>query len=99
VEEYRTIGSFESLDDFLKYCAPYSVFSDDELKDFWRNRKYPHLIRFTYNIALNKRITRQALIEDYHLDGSIRWEFLPLTHDQFVNIAQKGLVDENLIVH
>lgn len=98
LEEYRTIQSFSTKEEFLDYCAPYSVFSDEELDGFWRTKKYEHVIRFTYNIALPKRVTRQVMMEEIGLDGNERWGFMPLTSEQFIEIIRRGMVDESLIV-
>jgi hypothetical protein len=99
VEEYRSIRSFASQEEFLNYCRPYSVFTEEELLGFWQKKKYPHIIRFTYNIALKKRVTRAVMIENLGMDGSAYWGFMQLTHEQFLNIIRKGLVDESLIVN
>lgn len=101
VEEVRSIFSFATKDEFLEYCRPYSIFSDTELSIFWRQKKYPNIIRFTYNIALKKRLTRGAMIEEVGLDGgrNTYWGFLPLTHKQLIDIAHRGKIDESLIVH
>jgi len=99
VEEYRSIHSFASLNEFLNYCWPYSVFSEAELRSFWSHKKYPHVIRFTYNIALKKRVTRGTMIEDIGLSGDTYWGFMPLTQQQFIEITRRGIIDESLIVH
>ena len=99
VEEYRTIHSFTTCDEFLSYCNPYSVFSEDELSKFWSTKKYPHIIRFTYNIALIKRVTRSRMIEEIGIDGAAYWGFLPLSHQQFISICSKGQIDESLIIN
>jgi L-amino acid N-acyltransferase YncA len=99
VEEYRSIHSFSSLNEFLNYCRPYSVFTEAELQGFWLHRKYPHVIRFTYNIALKKRVTRGAMIEEVGLDATAYWGFMRLTHEQLLEIARRGIVDESLIVY
>jgi hypothetical protein len=99
VEEYRPITSFTTLEEFMRYCAPYSVFTETELQDFWRRRSYPHVIRFSYNIALQKRVTRKSLIEECGMDGESYWGFLPLNSEQFSKLIEKGKVNESLIVH
>lgn len=99
VEEYRSIHSFSTKEAFLGYCRPYSVFSEAELERFWRERRYPHVVRFTYNIALPKRVTRGEMIEQVGLDEGARWGFLPITNEQLINIARRGMVDESLIIH
>jgi len=99
MEEYRSIYSFGSREEFLAYCRPYSVFTEEELDELWKKKKYSHVIRFTYNIALKKRVTRGKMIEEIGLDGEAYWGFLQLTHEQFLEIARKGMIDESLIVH
>jgi hypothetical protein len=99
VEEIKHIDEFESYNDFLDYCIKYSVFKEDELKGFWKEKKYPYLIRMLYNIALNKRPIRKQLIEDVGLDEKERWVALPLTDEQFLRILELGEVNENLIIY
>lgn len=99
VEEYRHIWSFSSEQEFLNYCRPYSVFSEDELRFFWQKKNYPHVIRFTYNIALKKRITRGEMIEEVGLTTEAYWGFMPITHQQFMEIARRGRIDESLVVN
>lgn len=99
VEEYRSIHSFADKDSFLEYCRPYSVFTDAELEDFWNSKKYHHVIRFAYNIAFRKRVTRGEMIEQCGLNPDAYWGFLPITHEQLIDIAKRGLVDEDLIVN
>lgn len=99
VEDVRDIGSFISVDDLLSYCEPYSVFSEDELRDFWANRKYPTLIRFTYNAALTKRLTRGELIEQGVIDANAYAGFAQLTDDGFQTVLSRGGVHASLVVH
>lgn len=99
IEEYRSIHSFASREEFLAYCRPYSVFSEQELDSFWTRKRYPHVIRFTYNIALKKRITRGEMIEDVGLSADAYWGFMQISHDQFLEIAHRGMIDESLVIH
>lgn len=64
VEELTNINQYGTEAEFLKYCEPYSIFSAYELKNFYKNKKYPWIIRFTYNLALTKRPNRAALLEN-----------------------------------
>lgn len=98
VEEYRHIDDFPTIEAFLAYCRPYSVFSDDELRDLWRRRKYPKIIRFTYNIALNRRPTRDRLINDVGIPKDAYSGFMPIDHHQLRKIASLGEIDESLVV-
>ncbi|WP_370528719.1 N-acetyltransferase family protein [Achromobacter sp. ACM04] len=99
MEEYRHISSFPSLESFLAYCNPYSVFTEQELQQFWATQRYPHVLRFSYNIALNRRPTRQRLADDIGLSRNARWSLLPITSEQLQHIARLGEIDESLVVN
>lgn len=98
-EEYRSIHSFESQEAFLKYCRPYSVFTEEQLTQFWNSKRFPHVIRFTYNIALKKRVTRGVMIEEVGIPAGEYWGFMPLTPKQFLDVVSRGQIDESLIIH
>jgi hypothetical protein len=99
VEEVRNIHSFPTEDDFIKYSARYSVFTESELRGFYQTKKFPHIISFTYNLALPKRIARAKLIEEVGLNPRDYWGVLKLTDKQFVDIIKLGKVDESIIVN
>ncbi|POS05298.1 N-acetyltransferase [Burkholderia gladioli] len=98
VEEVRHLDSFPTEGDFVNYARPHSVFPDDELRGFYRSRRYPFIVRFTYNIALRRRLTRHHLIESIGISRDAYPGFLRLTVEQFKAIARDGGVDESLIV-
>jgi hypothetical protein len=95
----RLLRSFSSVNDLLEYCAPYSVFTDEELRRFWSNRKYPNLIRFTYNAALKKRLTRGDLLDHHVIEESAYAGFAPLTDDGFKVILERGGINAGLVVN
>ena len=99
VEDVRDIYSFPTEQDFIKYCARYSVFTEAELRSFYKSKKYPHIISFTYNLALPKRINRAKLIEDVGLNPQAYWGVLKLTDREFDDIIKLGAVDESIIVN
>ena len=99
VEDVRNINSFATEQEFIKYCARYSVFSEEELRDFYKTKRYPYIISFTYNLALPKRINRAKLISDVGLNGQNRWSVVELTDNQFNKIVELGEVDESIIVN
>lgn len=99
VEEYRHIDSFENYTEFERYCAPYSVFSRGELQQFWQKKKYHHVFRFSYNIALPKRIIRKDLLEQVGLNESKYFGFMRLTLQQAHHILKLGQVNENFVIN
>lgn len=94
VEEYQNINTFKNIDLFMRYCAPYSIFTVEELQEYWRNRNFIHIIRFSYNIALPRRVTRGSLITNAYLPENAYWGFMPLTNEQADTIAQLGGIYE-----
>lgn len=99
VEEYRHINSFASQEEFINYCKPHSVFDEGELVNFWARQRYPYVFRFTYNIALPKRVTRGTMIDECGLDESAHFGILRLTPEQFHNIVSRGQINESLIIY
>ncbi len=97
VEEVRDISSFPRLEDMLDYCTPFSVFTPQELRGFWTNRRYPTLIRFTYNAALKKRLTRAELIEHGVIDAKAYAGFAQLTNAGFGVIVKRGGINASII--
>lgn len=88
VEELTNIDQYETEAKFLKYCEPYSIFSTDELKKFFNTKKYPWVIRFTYNLALTKRPNRAALLENGVVADGAYSGFFPINLDQLRTILK-----------
>ncbi|MFB1484102.1 hypothetical protein [Corallococcus sp. RDP092CA] len=60
---------------FRNCPSPPRLSTEQELRGFWANRRYPTLIRFTYNAALKKRLTRADLTEHNVFDSGITRAF------------------------
>ncbi|MEC4170200.1 N-acetyltransferase [Pseudomonas sp. MS-1(2024)] len=99
VEEVRQIKSFQSESQFIKYAKPYSIFTIEQLKEYFTNKQKSYIIKFTYNAALKKRIIRKRLIEECLISTRTRWDFTQLTETQLKWIADEGEINESLIVH
>lgn len=99
VEEKRDINSFSSEAEFIKYSSSYSIFSEKELKNFYRTKSYPTIIKFCYNSALTKRVTRGQMIEGIGINADQYWGFFQLTDRQFDAIMEKGKLNESLIIN
>ena len=98
IEESINIHRFKTLDDFLNYCRPYSIFTDDELNMFYRTKKYPYIIKMTYNLAFKKRVTNGYLKDYIGLNPSY-WGVFEVSRIQFNQIIKVGEVNESLIVN
>ncbi|MGP6443887.1 hypothetical protein ACTZGI_14150 [Rahnella aceris] len=99
VQEVRDIREFSSYTDFKNYCAPYSVFDEDELQLLFRKKNYPVIIRFTYNFPLEKRIIRDEIMSITGYTDANYWGFLPLNDSDFRQILRSGEVDESYIIN
>lgn len=99
VEEIKSVYDFKSESDFLSYAAPYSVFSAEELKGLWKTKRYPKIVRFTYNVSFTKRPNRKSLIDNVGVDRSAYAGFMELSGDQLKKIAALGKIDESIIIN
>ena len=98
VEEVKRGTDFATLEDFVNYTKPHSVFTPQELTEWYKNPNCV-IIKMTYNIALPRRITRGTLIDHLRLDPKNYWGFLPLGDTQFENLLKIAEVNESSIVH
>lgn len=88
VEEITHISHYSTEQAFLDYCMPYSIFTEAELSTLYKTKKYPWLIRFTYNLALSKRLNRKTLLENIGLPADTYWGFFQLPTNQLKSILK-----------
>lgn len=98
VEGYKNINEYKSLEEFLKTTESYSIFSREELIKFYNNKYPQHIIKFSYNLALPKRLTNGTMIDELGVNPSY-WGFFELTDDQFDGILKLGQVDESIVIN
>ncbi|ODS04282.1 acetyltransferase [Vibrio scophthalmi] len=98
VENVHTIDSYKNEEDFISYCLKFSLFDEGELRIIYRQRKYPYIINFTYNVALPKRPIRQKLADFAGLSRDDYWGVLQLTDKQFNEIIKLSELDRKLII-
>nr|VFK40135.1 MAG: hypothetical protein BECKSD772F_GA0070984_10549 [Candidatus Kentron sp. SD]VFK45462.1 MAG: hypothetical protein BECKSD772E_GA0070983_10549 [Candidatus Kentron sp. SD] len=99
VDEVNVKNKFVTLDEFISYCSPRSVFTEKELTNYFTTWKQMYVIRMTYNVALRTRIIRKRLVEEAGLSRNDYWGFMRLTQAQFNKIASMGGVDDSLILN
>ncbi|WP_392551432.1 hypothetical protein RHO14_08035 [Orbus wheelerorum] len=98
VKEVKNINEFNNYNSFKNYCSAYSVFTDQELMQFYQTKRYRVIIKFTYNFPLLKRLTRQDIIDITHYSEKQYWGFFPLSDKNIKTILKQGLVNESLII-
>lgn len=97
LQEYRNIREFSSYDEFKSYCGGASVFSDEELRGYYRNGYPNHVIKLIYDFPLRKRIIRGEILDilGYTPDYS---GFFMLNDIHFRTILKSGRANENFII-
>jgi hypothetical protein len=98
IEEVLNINNFDTEEKFLKYCEPYSIFTVDELRGFYRTNKYPFIIKMTYNSAFRRRVTNGQLQDEFGISPDY-WGVFSVTDNQFNQIIKAGEVDESIIIN
>ncbi|KES17499.1 hypothetical protein GASC598I20_010590 [Gilliamella apicola SCGC AB-598-I20] len=98
VQEVLNIRTFHNFEKFLEYCEPHSVFEPDKLKELYKKKNYPIMIRFTYNFPLIKKVIRNDIMRITGYTDSDYWGFLPIQDHHFKEILKLGEVDENFII-
>lgn len=96
VEEIKKPCDFDNLEEFIQYTNFYSIFDKGTLSYFY-NEKKTVVIKMTYNVAFNHRITNKDLVEGVKLNPKY-WGFFKLTDEQFNDIIKRGKIDDSLII-
>jgi len=99
VEEYRDINSFNNKKEFIDYCRPHNIFTDDELSKVYEIKKYTKIIKMTYNISFKKRVILDTLRGIIKRESEPYWGFVPLDNNEFQSILKAGGVNENIIIY
>lgn len=96
VEDVKKRGNFTSVDDFVRYAKAYSVFSEAQLREYYRNPNMV-IIKMTYNLPLTKRLNNASLIQEIHISPDY-WGFFKISDEQFDNIVKLGECNENYFI-
>lgn len=99
VEEVKRKRDFANFAAFHAYSSPRSVFDDNELLEFWNEKKTLSVIKMTYNLALPKRPTRGALIDSVGITEQPQWDIRKLTQSQFNLILSLGQSNARFIIN
>jgi len=101
VEE--TILNIKDERQFIALCRKRSVFSDEELKEYWNHkpRSRPFIIKFLYVYSFPKRPNLNRLISLKVIKDieSAPRGFQKISRDQFELIINETQSDESLIVN
>ena len=95
--EVKTITDFADEDAFVKYTNRYSVFGEEELRGWYKNKDYFTVIKMVYNIAFTKKVINKVMKERVGLNPRY-WGFFRLTDAQFDKLLELGEINERYIV-
>ncbi|WP_349369956.1 N-acetyltransferase [Salinarimonas sp.] len=97
VEETRSRRDFANVQEFVDYCLPHSVFSEEELRERFNSTKRLFTVRMTYNIAFPKRPNRDRLLDVVGLTDPPRFQFRRITDGEFRHILELAEVPARLL--
>ncbi|MBQ0030415.1 MAG: N-acetyltransferase [Bacteroidales bacterium] len=99
VNEVKTYKDFADVEDFIKYTNKYSVFSEDELRHWYKHKNNFTVIKILYNVAFTKKVTRKSLLDFVGMDSGAYWGFMPVTDRQFEEIVKLGNADGRYFIN
>lgn len=98
VTEVRNIHSFRTKEEFFSFIKGRSVFTNEELEQFWNRKRYPYIICMLYNFPLKRHPIRKTLIEEGVINRSTRLVCEPIDGKRFGRILTLGEADESYVV-
>ena len=97
VPKVTAYTDFADEDAFVKYTNRYSVFGEEELRGWYKNKDYFTVIKMVYNIAFTKKVINKVMKERVGLNPRY-WGFFRLTDAQFDKLLELGEINERYIV-
>lgn len=98
VTEVRNIHSFRTKEEFFSFIKGRSVFTNEELEQFWNRKRCPYIICMLYNFPLKRHPIRKTLIEEGVINRSTRLVCEPIDGKRFGRILTLGEADESYVV-
>lgn len=97
IDEVKNISDFTNEEEFIRYTIKYSIFTEVELRNWYKSKRYPFIVRMLYNVPFTRKVIKKSLAEDLNLAPSY-WGFFKLTDEQFNRLLQLGQVNERYII-
>lgn len=102
VLKVKNIHQFKNYEEYLKYIGKGTVFSDQELKTFWQNKKYPIIIKMVYNFPMNKKVILDDFSKTIKIPIStegVYWGCVDFSCSRALKLLKKGKIDESFIIN
>lgn len=99
--EVKKIDKFIDYEEFLNYIGKGTVFSEEELNDFWINKTYPIIIKMIYNFPMVKKIILNEFsnIIDLSISENPYWGSVDFSDVSAFELLKKGQIDESFIIN
>lgn len=98
VNEVKKYNDFKNEEDFTKYTNQYSIFSENDLRKWYRYKNNFTVIKMLYNVAFTKKVIRKKLLDEVGMDSDMYWGFCPVSEEQYKHILKLGGADERYFV-
>ena len=95
--EIKCVNDFFNVDEFVKYTNRYSVFSENDLRKWYKFKPNFTVIKMLYNIAFTKKVINKTMKEQVGINPKY-WGFFKLEDIQFEKLLKLGEIDEHYIV-
>lgn len=91
VVDFKHISDFTSFDEYKEFIGAGTVFTDQQIGDFWRTQKYPFMIKFVYDYSVSTpRPNLDWLRNNLEIQPEPYWGFFEWSREQFFQIIGKG---------
>lgn len=97
--EVKNKRDFRDANELVEYCKKTSIFSEQEIINFYNHNTKVIVIKMLYCYALPKRPIRRDLINLAGIDRNNYWGIIHLTEHQFGKILELGEANESIIVN
>lgn len=95
--QIKSYNDFKDEDAFVKYTNKYSVFSEADLRRWYRMKPNFIVIKMLYNIAFSKKVINKDMKEKAGIYPNY-WGFFKLTDQQFDKLLELGEINERYMI-
>ncbi|MBJ7688885.1 hypothetical protein HAU32_07850 [Weissella confusa] len=91
VVDYKRISDFATFDEYKKFIGAGTVFTDQQITNFWKTKKFPFMVKFVYDYSVSiPRPNLDWLRKNLKIEPEPYWGFFELNKQQFSQIIGKG---------
>lgn len=91
VIDYKHISDFATFDEYKDFIGAGTVFTEQQVIDFWQNQEYPFVVKFVYDYSMSiPRPNLDWLRKNLKIQPEPYWGFFELSREQFSQIVGKG---------